>query len=343
MGKNSTNGVVGSVDDHVATRSDSGIWDARRTPQPWRRPTTHVGCDPLRRTLFRSRIWHPTLIEAGLLGGVEQMGDAKYQATWKDADGRNLSADHTTHAKEVREVVRYAAGGLRVGPGRGSGVATGPFSRTAHRTRRADFSATGSPRCLPSGGVRRRPRGGDLVASIGVTGDRHTLLDAEALDPICGDHPTAGGFGQVMAQLTPVPAVPCPQHMDQPPPGEGVQLAEGPFRRGELKMAGPSPHDLTKPDQNRCEVVPVTQAGAIPASARLVKRMRKAAAARWYSDPAFGLRCVRSKTVGTCADAFCRRRAIRKTPAVVRPASIRRAQQSTRSSQLRVFVHDLSV
>jgi hypothetical protein len=34
----------------------------------------------------------------------------------------------------------------RVGPQRGSGVATGPFLRTARRTRRAPFNATGSPR-----------------------------------------------------------------------------------------------------------------------------------------------------------------------------------------------------
>ena len=32
-----------------------------------------------------------------------------------------------------------------VGPGRGSGLSTGPFPRTASRTRRAAFTATGSP------------------------------------------------------------------------------------------------------------------------------------------------------------------------------------------------------
>jgi hypothetical protein len=32
-----------------------------------------------------------------------------------------------------------------VGPGRGPGLSTGPFPRTASRTRRATFTATGSP------------------------------------------------------------------------------------------------------------------------------------------------------------------------------------------------------
>ena len=36
-------------------------------------------------------------------------------------------------------------GAREVGPGRGSGLSTGPFPRTASRTRRAAFTATGSP------------------------------------------------------------------------------------------------------------------------------------------------------------------------------------------------------
>jgi hypothetical protein len=35
-----------------------------------------------------------------------------------------------------------------VKPGRGSGLSTGPFPRTASRTRRAAFTATGSPQVL---------------------------------------------------------------------------------------------------------------------------------------------------------------------------------------------------
>jgi len=35
--------------------------------------------------------------------------------------------------------------GCEVGPRRGAGLSTGPFPRTASRTRRAAFTATGSP------------------------------------------------------------------------------------------------------------------------------------------------------------------------------------------------------
>jgi len=64
------------------------------------------------------------------------------------------------------------AADCRVGLGRGAGIAPGPFPQAARRTRRANFSATGSPRLLPSGVVRDCPGAGDLVASVAVPGDR---------------------------------------------------------------------------------------------------------------------------------------------------------------------------
>ena len=42
-------------------------------------------------------------------------------------------------------VIGAGGGCCEVGPGRGSGLSTGPFPRTASRTRRATFTATGSP------------------------------------------------------------------------------------------------------------------------------------------------------------------------------------------------------
>jgi hypothetical protein len=59
----------------------------------------------------------------------------------------------------------------RVGLERGSSVAAGPFLQAAHRTRRAPFSATGSPRHLPLSGCRG-PGIGD-VAAVAVPGYRY--------------------------------------------------------------------------------------------------------------------------------------------------------------------------
>src|SRR5215469_12215471 len=58
----------------------------------------------------------------------------------------------------------------RVGPGRGAGIAPGPFPRTSRRTRRAPLDATGSPRFLSSGWFSR-PGVGDLAAAVAVPGD----------------------------------------------------------------------------------------------------------------------------------------------------------------------------
>jgi hypothetical protein len=66
--------------------------------------------------------------------------------------------------------VAHSIEGGRVGLGRGVGIAPDPFPQAAHRTRRVDLSATGSPRCLPLGVVGRDPGVGDLAAAIEVSG-----------------------------------------------------------------------------------------------------------------------------------------------------------------------------
>jgi len=63
----------------------------------------------------------------------------------------------------------------------------------------------------------------------------------------------SGGGTQVAADLSPVPAVPGPEHVDQSPPGEGVQLAEGPFGDGVFEVVGPASHQLPESGQDRCE------------------------------------------------------------------------------------------
>ena len=55
-------------------------------------------------------------------------------------------------------------------------------------------------------------RGGDLVAPVGVAGDRHAF-EPEVLDPVRRDQPPPVGGGQVAAELSPVPAVAGPQHL----------------------------------------------------------------------------------------------------------------------------------
>lgn len=74
---------------------------------------TNTAGGPLRRTLFRSRVWRPALVRAGLLGSVAGMGPDKWRATWTDAAGVESSAEFTTGPAAVAHVARTAAGGLR--------------------------------------------------------------------------------------------------------------------------------------------------------------------------------------------------------------------------------------
>lgn len=67
---------------------------------------------PLRRTLFRSRIWRPSLVRAGLLGSVTSVGD-RYRARWTDAAGKEHTEDFRTESPAVQHVARHQSGGLR--------------------------------------------------------------------------------------------------------------------------------------------------------------------------------------------------------------------------------------
>lgn len=75
--------------------------------------TNEAGTPP-RRTLFRARIWRPSLVRAGLLGQVSSAPDDKsWCATWPIAAGVANSSRHPTYAQAVQTVARNAAGGLR--------------------------------------------------------------------------------------------------------------------------------------------------------------------------------------------------------------------------------------
>ncbi|MCU1626089.1 MAG: hypothetical protein JWP64_1038 [Pseudonocardia sp.] len=67
---------------------------------------------PLRRTLFRSRIWRPSLVRAGLLGAVVQL-DGGFEAQWTDDDGVKHTERLRTEVQAVQHVARNQAGGLR--------------------------------------------------------------------------------------------------------------------------------------------------------------------------------------------------------------------------------------
>jgi len=66
----------------------------------------------LRRTLFRSRIWRPSLVRAGLLGSVTPEGP-KFVGHWIDDDGERHRQTFETEPAAVKHVARGQAGGLR--------------------------------------------------------------------------------------------------------------------------------------------------------------------------------------------------------------------------------------
>ncbi|HET9658573.1 MAG TPA: site-specific integrase [Kineosporiaceae bacterium] len=74
---------------------------------------TNEAGGPIRRTLFRSRIWRPALVRAGLLGTVKEEGRRAFTAVWTDDDGTEHRETFTTHAQAVRHVARNAGGAPR--------------------------------------------------------------------------------------------------------------------------------------------------------------------------------------------------------------------------------------
>ena len=66
----------------------------------------------LRRTLFRSRVWRPSLVRAGLLGSVTEVDD-EWIGSWTDATGRREKRSFRTEAQAVTDVARGQRGGLR--------------------------------------------------------------------------------------------------------------------------------------------------------------------------------------------------------------------------------------
>jgi integrase len=67
---------------------------------------------PLRRTLFRTRIWRPALVRAGLLGAVEPVTGG-FEARWTTAAGVKETEILRTEAAAMNHVARHQEGGLR--------------------------------------------------------------------------------------------------------------------------------------------------------------------------------------------------------------------------------------
>lgn len=74
---------------------------------------TNEASTPPRRTLFRSRVWRPSLVRAGLLGNVHQLDDGRWLATWPTASGAESESQHEKQGHAVQAVAAKAHGGLR--------------------------------------------------------------------------------------------------------------------------------------------------------------------------------------------------------------------------------------
>jgi integrase len=74
---------------------------------------TNTAGGPVRRTLFRARVWRPSLVRAGLLGQVTKLGHFEYRASWADATGLEWTKDFPTEREAVAHAARTAHGGLR--------------------------------------------------------------------------------------------------------------------------------------------------------------------------------------------------------------------------------------
>ncbi|MEO3747056.1 tyrosine-type recombinase/integrase [Plantactinospora sp. B5E13] len=68
---------------------------------------------PLRRSNFRRRVWLPSLVRAGLLGQVVEVGPGRWRAVWPGRAGVDLSAEFGTEQAAAAHVATEAVGGLR--------------------------------------------------------------------------------------------------------------------------------------------------------------------------------------------------------------------------------------
>jgi integrase len=65
------------------------------------------------RTLFRSRVWRPALVRAGMLGILTAIDNNTVRACWTDTTGATLIKEFPTEREAVLHIARWHAGGLR--------------------------------------------------------------------------------------------------------------------------------------------------------------------------------------------------------------------------------------
>jgi integrase len=68
---------------------------------------------PLRRTLFRARVWRPALVQAGMLGALTVIDDRTVRAGWTDTTGATLTKEFATEREAALHITKSCAGGLR--------------------------------------------------------------------------------------------------------------------------------------------------------------------------------------------------------------------------------------
>ena len=68
---------------------------------------------PLRRTLFRARVWRPALVRAGLLGELTRVEENTFRAMWRDRDGVEQRAEFSHERDAVAHLAKHAGDGLR--------------------------------------------------------------------------------------------------------------------------------------------------------------------------------------------------------------------------------------
>ena len=86
---------------------------AQYEPGPAGQVFSNEAGGPPRRTLFRSRVWRPVLVRAGLLGAVRETGQGTWIASWPTSDGTTTSEQCASQREAVALVARSAHGGLR--------------------------------------------------------------------------------------------------------------------------------------------------------------------------------------------------------------------------------------
>jgi hypothetical protein len=73
---------------------------------------TNAAGGALRRTSFRSRVWRPALVRAGLLGQVREV-DGKFEAAWLNELGLTMVENFDRESEAVHHVAGNQHGGLR--------------------------------------------------------------------------------------------------------------------------------------------------------------------------------------------------------------------------------------